>query len=290
MSKNDQLLSERREKILNRLSEFRKDHPYPIITVSELSALADYITNNIPGISSVSYDKIVTFLLKNKLIKDAKIKDYNLFKYDDSQIDSFDIAHSFFRKTHFSYHTALFINGLTLQIPKTIYLDYERPKFYPVINKLIQTNIDEAFSKPSRVSSNITEIPHYNVLYVQSKNSNRLGIIPYRDIYLVTDLERTLIDVTVRPFYAGGVVEVLSAYEKAKGKLDVFKLYQYYKLMDFTYPYHQAIGFYMQKAGYKEVEYKVFKAFDMEFDFYLTYNMLHKNYSNEWKLYYPKGL
>ena len=35
----------------------------------------------------------------------------------------------------------------------------------------------------------------------------------------VTDLERTLIDIAVRPEYAGGVYEVLNVYRLAKGKV-----------------------------------------------------------------------
>lgn len=284
------------EKFLNKkdqvetlLKEFREEHPYPVLSELEFNELINYI-NSIYGLKSFSKKTILSFLVKGKYIEDIKLKDYEVYKFSDANADSLDIAHSFFRKTHFSYFTALLINGLTLQIPKTIYLNYERPKLYPAENNLIQSRIDDAFSKPPRISNNITELPQFNILYLQSKKYDNKGIVPFRGIYKVTDIERTLIDVTVRPFYAGGVVEVLNAYEKAKDVLDISKLYGYYKSMDFIYPYHQAIGFYLQKAGYKESQYNLFKKFDFQFSFYLTYNMLHKNYSNEWNLYYPKGL
>ena len=60
--------------------------------------------------------------------------------------------------------------------------------------------------------------------------------------------------------------------------------------MHFIYPYHQAIGFYLQKAGYSENQYNLFKRNGFEFKFYLTYNILNKEYSNDWNLYFPKGL
>ncbi|MCS3273392.1 hypothetical protein NXV08_00165 (plasmid) [Bacteroides fragilis] len=33
------------------------------------------------------------------------------------------------------------------------------------------------------------------------------------------------------------------------------KLLSYYQKMDFIYPYHQAIGFYMEKAVYEESDF-----------------------------------
>lgn len=279
----------RKEQVEQLLKDFREEHPYPVLSELEFNQFINYI-NNIYGLKSFSKKTILSFLIGGNYIEDIKLRDYEIYKFSDTKIDSFDIAHSFFRKTHFSYFTALLINGLTLQIPKTIYLNYERPKIYYSENNLVQSRIDEAFSKSPRISNNITELPQYNILYLQSKNYNNKGVVPFRDIYKVTDIERTLIDVTVRPFYAGGVVEVLNAYEKSKGVIDVLKLYHYYKSMDFIYPYHQAIGFYLQKAGYTEKQYNLFKNFDFQFSFYLTYNMLHKNFSSEWNLYYPKGL
>lgn len=115
--------------------------------------------------------------------------------------------------------------------------------------------------------------------------------MPFRNIYKVSDLERTLIDISVRPFYSGGVTQVLEAFSNAKSILNTDKLYNYYSRMNFTYPYHQVIGFYLDKAGYTEKEYQKFLHHNSpEFKFYLTYNILHKEYSTKWNLYYPKGL
>jgi len=103
-----------------------------------------------------------------------------------------------------------------------------------------------------------------------------------------TDLERTLIDISVRPVYSGGVFEVLEAYKLAKGKLDVSKLASYLKKMQFTYPYEQLIGFYLEKANYWEKEIELFLK-KQKFNFYLTYDIRNKEFSDKWKLFYPKG-
>lgn len=59
----------------------------------------------------------------------------------------------------------------------------------------------------------------------------------------VTSLERTLLDATVRPGYAGGVANVLEAYRRAREDLNVSRLINTLGELDHVYPYHQAIGF-----------------------------------------------
>ena len=61
-----------------------------------------------------------------------------------------------------------------------------------------------------------------------------------------TNLERTLIDAAVRPVYAGGVFEVRKAYQLAKEKVSVNRLAALLQKLNYIYPYHQAIGFYLE--------------------------------------------
>ncbi len=59
-------------------------------------------------------------------------------------------------------------------------------------------------------------------------HTGNLGVIkmsgPDGEKLKITDVERTLIDITVRPEYAGGIHEVLKAYRLAKDKVSVNKL------------------------------------------------------------------
>ena len=59
--------------------------------------------------------------------------------------------------------------------------------------------------------------------------------------------------------------------------------------MDYTYPYHQAIGFYLEKAGYNENVIKLIEKIEIKYNFYLTYEMKEKEFSERWKLFFPKG-
>ena len=62
------------------------------------------------------------------------------------------------------------------------------------------------------------------------------------------------------------------------------------KKLDYVYPYHQAVGFYMQRAGFTKSQYKGLKNIGLNFDFYLAYSLKDKQYDPEWRLYFPKGL
>ena len=105
----------------------------------------------------------------------------------------------------------------------------------------------------------------------------------------VTGIERTLIDIAVRPAYAGGVFQVLNAYRGAKDRVSVATLLATLKTLSYVYPYHQAIGFYLQRAGYGPKQYERLRRLGLKNDFYLAHDMREKAYSKEWRLFYPQS-
>lgn len=72
----------------------------------------------------------------------------------------------------------------------------------------------------------------------------------------VTSLERTRVDITVRLEYSGGVPAVLQAFRLARGRISVRKLLTILRKLDYTYPYHQPVGFHLQRTGYTEADQK----------------------------------
>jgi len=209
----------------------------------------------------------------------------------------------FVEKSYYSHHTALRIHGLTEQVPRTIYLSQERAK--PSVSKdepstlYDQQAIDAAFRSPPRASKNEVELPQEGVRVVMLAGSYQAGLgltggkVNYggnKPLTLrYTNLERTMIDIVVRPFYAGGVFEVAKAFENAKGKLSVNTMAAMLKRMKFGYPYHQAIGYYLERSGYKENLIDLFRKSPMERDFYLTHNIESLSYNSRWRLYIPEG-
>jgi hypothetical protein len=98
-----------------------------------------------------------------------------------------------------------------------------------------------------------------------------------------------LIDITVRPTYGGGIFQVLEAYRTAKERLSTNRLLATLKKLDYVYPYHQAIGFLMERAGYEERRYGLLRQPGLKYDFYLSHGMKDPEYSKPWRLFYPRG-
>jgi hypothetical protein len=197
---------------------------------------------------------------------------------------------------YFTHYTAMRIHGLTEQIPKTIYLNHEqRPHTRNA--DLQQSRIDMAFRRAPRLSRNVITYRNVRICLVNGMYTAQLGVIE-DDVYYdegrpchvrFTDIERTLIDATVRPAYAGGVFEVQKAFRLAKDKVSVNRLAAMLQKLEYVYPYHQAIGFYLERAGYKPSALDLLRRFPMEFDFYLTNQMAETDYIRSWRLFVPKG-
>lgn len=208
--------------------------------------------------------------------------------------DLFEIATSLRTGSYISHGSAIYLNRLATDVPARIIVNKEQSEKQSSVSTLTQAGIDRAFSASTQRSSQLlyrldggTE-----VLIINGKNTRRLGVIQM-DIgagYVVdvTGLERTLIDIAVRPNYAGGVAAVLQAYQAAHGKMSVRKLIETLKQVDYLYPYHQVIGYYMQQAGFSPEEYNQLKDLGLDFDFYITYGMKQAEYRPEWRLHIPR--
>ncbi len=201
-------------------------------------------------------------------------------------------------QSYLTHYTALYFHELTNNIPKTIYSNLEqtiKPSFGKA--SMTQRTIDLAFSRAMRMTNYIAQFKLDGEVFqgylLNGQFQNRLGVteIDYEKRKLpITTMERTLIDITVRPAYAGGAQEVLSAFLFAREKISVNTILATLKGMKFVYPYHQAIGFYLERAGYKESVLKLVETLPKDFDFYLTYQIKNTKYSERWKLYYPAEL
>lgn len=201
----------------------------------------------------------------------------------------YQIAVSLLPKSYLSHYSAVFFHGLTTQVPKTIYVTFEQSKKQKTNIIQEQHLIDEAFKKKQRISGAQFDYDDHTIVFHNGKNTNRAGVYSLNGVP-VTNIERTLIDIAVRPNYAGGVYSVLEAYKKAIDKISINKLIAVLDNINYAYPYHQTIGFYLERAGYEGNRLDTLRKREVLFDFYLTYEMQDMEYSNKWRLYYPKGL
>lgn len=227
------------------------------------------------------------------------LKNQVLAHFENASI--YEIASNIFHEGYLSHYSAITLWGLSEQIPKSIYITLEQTTgpAKTVKRVLEQSAIDNAFQKPQRLSETITEYNSHRLILLRGKNTKRLGVLDMQKIgdssIKVTDIERTLIDIAVRPAYSGGIFEVLKAYRMAKENhnASINKMSGYLNKLNFIYPYHQAIGFYLERAGnYSDKMLEIFRRKPKEHDFYLTYEIEKEQmaYSKEWRLFYPKGL
>ena len=93
----------------------------------------------------------------------------------------------------------------------------------------------------------------------------------------------------MRPVYGGGVAEVLKAFREARGRVSVNRLRALLEKMEFLYPYHQAVGFYLERAEYAPGALKLFRELPQVFDFYLTHDMGATDFVPQWRLHVPRG-
>jgi predicted transcriptional regulator of viral defense system len=206
-------------------------------------------------------------------------------------VTAFEVALSLRGGSYLSHASAVFLHGLTEQLPLRIYVNREQAAKPEPEGVLTQESLTRAFSRPGRETNYILSGPGYEVVLLSGKSTGNLevGILKGTEgeLLTVTKLERTLIDIVVRPTYAGGVYQVLEAYRSAKDRVSIGVLLATLKKLNYMYPYHQAIGFYMERAGYKEQALARVEELGMEFDFYLAHGLSNRAYSQRWRLYHP---
>lgn len=210
------------------------------------------------------------------------------------EVSPFCIASAVKPNGFLSHYTAMYLHGLTEQVPEVIYVNHEqRPQPKP-LTPLTQGAIDRVFRGRQRTTKNIAPFGRRKLCVLNGKSTGQLGVVDALDPdgrpIRMTSLERTLIDITVRPGYSGGVAEILGAFREAADQVQVNRLAAMLAKMEYVYPYEQAVGFCMERSGYPETKLKFLRRREFDFDFYLTYGMKDKEYSRRWRLFFPKGL
>ena len=215
-----------------------------------------------------------------------------LKRYTWGHVKTRQIVQSINPRGYFSHYSAVEIHGLTEQIPKTIYFNIEQPATGGG-GTLSQDGINRAFSRKCRISNNRIDFRDLKICLLNGQNTNRLGVTKTNfsgSTVNVTDVERTLIDATVRTIYTGGIGEVAKAYSNAVGKLSVEQIADYLRDLNYTYPYHQAIGYYLERTGkFTDAELSPLRKYPIEFDFFITYQLRNPAYNEKWRLFIPKG-
>ena len=217
-------------------------------------------------------------------------------RYAWKSVSILQVLASAIPRAYFTHHTAARLHKLTSENLGKIYINYEQSPHERTLN-LAQESIDRAFSKPQRMTNNIVQFDKYQICLLNGMNTRELGVHTGERTFdrarvrvRFTNLERTLIDLTVRPAYAGGPHEVLRAFRNAKSVVSTQELASMLDALRYVYPYHQAIGFYLEASGYSASSIKPFRDNPVNFDFYLAPGMSDTEFVSSWRLHVPRSI
>jgi len=268
--------------------------PTGIFCPADLSNFVDEYRRE-SGESGLSVEQVEKFLHKEGLLRRAVLVSTQyppIIRYLRGRPSPYELAVSLRRDSFLCHKTALVLHGIESPTT-TIYVNKEQgPK--PEPERMTQEGINRAFKNRQRQSNYRLRYGGSEFVLLSGKNTRRAGVVrmtaPDGAAVNTTDPERTLIDMAVRPAYAGGLRRVLSAYKQAVSKIDVDHMIGLLRKLDHAYPYHQSIGFLLQRAERPDRDCKRFQDLGVEFDFYLDYGLKHPAYHRKWRLYIPTFL
>ena len=293
----NQILTEQLRAALPRIESTFDSQGITALRVRQLQVLLQKNRRSWEISPELSFTKFLKFMLKRSKLREITLEsvDYgSQTRYVWKLPSVHAVALSIKSKSYLSHQTAVFLQGLSDQPSERVYVNHEQsPK--PRGDGLSQEGLNRAFANTQRESKLVYSFNKSRIVVLNGKFTDRLGVEAKQShsgaVLDITNLERTLIDITVRPSYAGGVNAVLAAFQKAKGQLSIDRLLSILKHLDYVYPYHQAIGFYLEKAGYVQSDWTRLMKLGISFKFYLTHGLpTEKEYDSTWSLYYPSNL
>jgi hypothetical protein len=245
---------------------------------------------------SLTLNEFRDWALETETLKEARLTStYPLRtrRFHAAQITLYELAISLRPDSYLSHGTAAFLHGLRDNPPEFVYMNQEQSA-KEQYGSLSQIALNRAFSRKQRQSHFIVGHSATKIMLLSGKDTGRLGVQKITgtqgETLELTSLERTLIDMTVRPGYAGGTTNVLSVYGRAVQKISVDRLVEMIQELDYLYPYHQAIGFYLQRAGIDFKSLSSFRKPGLKYDFFLAHGMKKTKFDPQWRIHYPDDL
>jgi hypothetical protein len=221
-------------------------------------------------------------------------------------VSPYAIALSLSNHAYVSHYSALYLHGLTLNVPKPIYVKSRRtkdknPPHEP--GELTQEQLDSSFSLPVKTTRNIYTFDYEGTtheVYLLEKSAeidNGITKVPAPHApsgIAVSGVEKTLVECAIKTNYAGGAGEVLDAFRRARETLKILRMMQLLKNGHYLFPYEKNILFYMDRAGYSEQQKKLVTERSRQdktgFTTYLEKGMHGKLLDPGIGIYYPQGM
>jgi hypothetical protein len=243
---------------------------------------------------SFGADQLITLLLENNVIRIAELRsdDYGTKnRYLLGNVSPLTLASSIHSGSYLSHGAALHLHGLAPL--GAIYVNHEQSAKNSD-SRLSQAALNKAFRNKQRQSNYVYRYASHTVIFLNGKDTGCAGVVemrgPDKERLRVTNLERTLIDIVVRPRYAGTIETIMGAFRKMAKRVSIDRITALLDKTDYSYPYHQALGFLFSRSGVPERWLAPLRRRGSRFKFYLDYGMTNPAYDPEWRIYYPADL
>jgi len=270
--------------------------PSPVLLPNQLESLISRFLRSRERSVRQPRDTVKEQLLKQGLVRSVILKSSygDRHRFVRGNVSPYTLALSIVRDAYLSHGTAASLHGLVTRAKSPIYVNSEQSAKHVSERALSQDAIDRAFARPQRVSNYELRYAAWRFVLLSGKHTDRLGVVRFPsdhgEFVEMTGLERTLVDIVVRPVYAGGVLKVLAAFKRARSRIQLHTLIYTLDSLEYVYPYHQAVGFYMEKANYPPDWLNEFQRMGLNYDFYLAHGMEQKTFDSRWRIFYPPGL
>lgn len=207
------------------------------LRVFEIEDVREIIKNLNINTNIVNVSKLISGLVKEGWLISVKKGIYKLTPSTGiSPIHEFEIAMHLVKPAVISYYSAFYHHGLTEQLPKIIY-----------ISTVKETSTPQKGSYKRKAGFNFNGIEYH---IIQIKKEKYYGIEQAwrgESRFLVSDLERTILEGFAMPQYCGGFSEVMHGLEQSLKELNLERLIKYAKRWDIAVS--RRIGWALEQFG-----------------------------------------
>ena len=271
-----------KEQILYILNEKR------FFSINDIANILDELKEKNLVSNSLSQNDFYLKLLYDGLISHTiTIRDVEKIRYTlNKEFNIYDFVYSLERNGFFSMFTSLNIQGFTNFRDNFIFISKERMQRVNFSSKNItQEAIDKAFSNKPRKTKAYNTIYNYNIVMLESNNTQGVGIINYNG-YKVSSINRAFVEIISNIQYSKTPYDVIGEFINLKDKLDINEIFKIIEKFDFIYPYYQLAGYYLEKIGFLKEE--LFRFFDNKTNliFYTMKNKTNYDLDEYWGIKY----
>ncbi|MCG3680045.1 hypothetical protein [Aliarcobacter butzleri] len=274
--------TQNKEQILYTLKKKR------FFSINDITSILDELKEKNLVSNSLTQNDFYLKLLNDGLVAHTiTIRDIEKIRYTlNKEFNIYDFVYSLEKNGFFSMFTSLNIQGLTNFRDNFIFISKERRKRVNFNSKdITQEAIDKAFTnKPRRTKAHDT-IYNYNVVILESNNTQEIGIIKYKD-YKISSINRAFVEIISNIQYSKTPDDVIYEFKNLKDKLDINEIFNIIEKFDFVYPYYQLAGYYLEKIGYLKEELSKFVNKKTDLIFYTIKNKEKYTLDEYWGIKY----